>query len=492
MLLRYVSKSALKKRIDQFNRDEHEQHLQTLQNALQDGEINHPIYEEENCEIYLTYLFTEGEISRDVFLQGYLYLLATEQCKELGLSVLKDNNDGTYKKILVRYAESLVKHYPNLKILDVIEAYFSFQGMDSWLMVIPIDLDAIQRGAIDEKHKLLFTLDSPPVYPYFGDGYLTNRVTTPIRIIDTSETESKLIIPSIRFIQWLITQCNPRSQTEIVPIFGSISEVTIFEDFHQYSQHPANLNSSLVKFNLTKAHGINSGKFSIAAHDIYYHYMAMALIPRNILNFLMAVVMRELQELGNEFPNDDTLLAFVTKLNDLEFSSDTLNTSISIGTEDNVGRMLGDYFIKQFKFSHETLPLNYLLIIRLCQRLLISEQPDFGINKKRFAAQFLLAYIFNNTINETFLNEAEIDINDLLSSLAQLNESLDIFVKAISVLHSCNLLNKDTFTMLLSKPDKANTLTRPGFEGYLSSLSIFHQMNSGNLDVAKISPSSSF
>lgn len=487
MLLKYVSKSALKEQIDQFDRDKHALELQALKNALEDGDANHDIFQHENCEIYLTYLSTQGEIDVNVFLQGYLYLHAKEQCQDLNLTILTDNNNALYKKTLVQYAESLVKNYPNLKTLDIIEAYFSFQGMDSWLMMIPCHTSQ----EIDEKHALLFSLISPPVYPYFKETTESHTVTTPIRLLQIDEHNRQLVIPSLRFIEWLTIHCNPSHQVQIAPIFGRLSEATLCEDFHRKYQHPCNLNSKLVKNNLTSAHGTNAGKFSIAAHDIYYHYVAMALIPPNILHFLMHVMMLKIRDLSNEFSYDETAIALASAFNDLEFSSDTLSILLSPGTTENCGRTLGDYFIKKLAFESHPFLINHLVIIKLCQHLINARQETPGINKNRFVIQFLSSTIFKNSIDENFLNETEIPIKDLLISLVNMRGFINPFLKGINALHESNLLNTETFTMLLDKPETGEVLSHPNFQSHLSSLSIFYHSDSANKKDAKTVPSPS-
>ncbi len=396
MLLKYVSKSKLKKLVDEFDPHLHAEKLSMVKEALSSGDPLNPIFFTSQCEIWLTYLAVHQELSMESFLQAYLYLLAQQQCDDLPLKVLNREDIECNDDILMSYLRTLAIHYPHVTLNEMKEAYLSFTGVNSWLMIISIpDLDYAKSS---DKHSLLFDLHAPPVYPYFRHPSEKNRVATPIQIINT-EAGQVLIIPPVALLQWLIKIYNPNSDIKLIPIFGRLTDITLYEDFHRLGMHPANLHSAqFVKNNLREAHGCY-GPLSLAVHDIYYHYLARSLIPKHIIDYFMVVVMKALRDLCMDACDTTSIEIILTLVNCLDLPSNTLHSQYLPLNEHKAGSFLADYLMRSLE-TMELKEFDSYLFIKFCENILKNPSNEISINHKEFVTDFLAYFDIDSLLNK--------------------------------------------------------------------------------------------
>lgn len=342
MLLTYVKNSKLTLLINTFdeqalapgvnppisNRD----YLEALLQVIQQGEIDHPLFDHPDIEIYLAYLYLcrqylEKEleeakdqpfiagfltkirqkkyesilsITKQDFLQQYMYLLAKRSYDKVEAINLTRPE---HKMLFDAYIKHIQYGYPNIEPDHIKTRLQANLGLGS----IFIAIEETQQPFKDE---LLETLLLP------SDD---TTICSPITLADHNG-KTHYLVPPIHLLEWIARMCNPQHQIQMEPCFGLISPQTLYLDFHSKNKRLISLPSKFVSKNLETAHELSCTPFSIAAHDGQYHFIALALLSTNEFRFIMDFLIPKLNSAITEFPN---MKESIEELNDLPGDSST-------------------------------------------------------------------------------------------------------------------------------------------------------------------------
>jgi hypothetical protein len=355
MLTKFVKKSKLVALLNTFNADDipldsenlsqlldensqphsHKQNLMQLIDAVKQGDINNPLFSDEKAEFYLIYLYLSHQfltnqippehahadlsgfmqtlerkkqsnetiptLNKEEFIQSYLYLMGKKDYQH-ELVVLAANED---ELPLTAYAQTLNQNYPNVSEADILQKVRELSGINKLFLLVP------------KKPENDALLDEALLHPM---GVIQQTATPATEI--SYKDQNWILIPPIELVTWLAKQCNPEHQIEMEPCLGVIGTDTLYRDFHLHNKRPVTLASKNVSKNLTMAHNLSSTTLSILAHDIYFHFMALALLPHNGFRLITEVILPELKKM-NEYEQGITQTEQKHEINDLiEFIND--------------------------------------------------------------------------------------------------------------------------------------------------------------------------
>lgn len=477
MLLRYVSKSKLKKWIDAFDAAEklgtgestdeliqearHElPQTQLLKTAILAGNATHEIFSHNKCDVWLTYLYHSEQITLEEFLQTYFILLAKNAFDTTQLIYPHETSDHPcIKAYLARLSD---------------RTHISIDGLRN---------DTLSLSNINQTWIMIPQLAAYQIDPLLKELASIQDDATLISAVNDGR-DFFLVVPPIQFVNRILSRMNPEHKITAEPIFGKISTLTLYKDFDLEHKRPINIHSTMVKSNQTAVHGLASTPFSIAAHDFYFHYSKEALIPSQQLSSMLAILdisVRIKKELAMNHPLIKKALDRLIDLNPpfaIDRSHKAANrwllhiSPLQTGMRNNISakeilEKVPNYYY-QFVFA-----LGYILAN---SRL---ENPSELANTLIFSEQIKNNKFINNNVN----------INDLLLTIQNI-KTLDgrkNIIIAISLLQSKqSLATKDTLNLLAKDPQKAieiaTTLLSESSQNKLASGSIFHPAS--NIDDA--------
>lgn len=363
MLTKYIKKSKLVALLNAFNIDEipldsmnlanllepllpqtHKQNIACLVDAVKAGDVHNPIFHDEKAEFYLVYLYVTHQfltdqiepehevdlagfintlkntehrhdiasLNKEEFIQSYIYLMGKKDYPDDLCVITAGNKTDAASSTLRTYAKTLHANYPNVTEKVILDRISTLSGINKTFMLVPKkpQTDALLTEAL--------------IHPA---GSL-EQTTTPATELSYNGN-AWILIPPIELVIWLAKQCNPSHQITMEPCLGIIGTDTLYRDFHQKNKRPVTLASTHVANNLTTAHELSSTALSIPAHDIYFHFMALALFPHNGFRFITEVILPELRKMERYEENTPTkeqqhnIQRLIEFINDFAMESDT-------------------------------------------------------------------------------------------------------------------------------------------------------------------------
>ncbi|MFJ1269427.1 hypothetical protein ACD661_12745 [Legionella lytica] len=474
MLTKFVKKSKLVALLNTFNADDipldsgsleqlldeysppysHKQNLMRLVNAVKQGDINNPAFRDEKAEFYLIYLYLSHQflthqippehahadlsglmqtlerqqqsnedipaLNKEEFLQSYLYLLGKKDYQQELVVLKADEND----LALITYAEKLSKNYPNVSEAYILQKIRELTGINKLFLLVPKkpESDALLEEAL--------------IHP----AGLTEPLSTPAAEISYQE-RAWILIPPIELVTWLANQCTPEHQIEMEPCLGVIGTETLYRDFHLNNKRPVTLASRNVSKNLTMAHNLSSTTLGILAHDIYFHFMALALLPPNGFRLITEVILAELKQM-KEYEPGIPQAEQSKNINDLiEFLNDFAAVSDTKTRESQPLEQIAAYVLTAMVRNNT----NFFIFLKIAQSL--------TVNNEQLSKQYNVN--INSLINLIYGEQAEL-IPKLIACGSAYAQKV---YEGVIQLHQKKLLTSVNTELLFAHKEYATQLT---------------------------------
>ncbi|MDR3501284.1 MAG: hypothetical protein P4L79_01715 [Legionella sp.] len=521
MLVRYIKKSLLTKKLNELDSAEHPD-LIDLIHALKLTDMNHPFFQAANhttepynqYELYLTYAHlsylyinkqltypaVEDDLSgfistikikeqegyslplldKDDFLQSYLIHAALQSYP--GKIKLVNASLPENQVLLQKYMKQLHEDFPMVSKDRLEQIIDSLSGINSIFFKV---------SAIREDDPLLYNTIRP-------GGRINVRSATPFN--------EMRIVPSISFIRALAQECNPAHEVTMEPIFGQINVDTLYRDFHQHNCHPINLYSTWVQNNLVSVHHTECSKLSIAMHDAYYHFMALCQFEPNALYFLTNELCPALKNLANNknltINSSAILSALFEKINDFAITpNSTEKESVWSYISSRITYPFGNSEQEQYrnnrnidllimaihslKSKHALIETNYqinldALLEQMTTRLTIKLHPKFVINLAdllSLVAEHSINYgVYESISAINFLLEQEITLNTemILLLVQQSHRQLTIILNDIVTQQGAAFFQQP-IANIKEKIDSYPRVEEPSIPGYIRTAYLVEQ-----------------
>lgn len=286
-LFKYIKKNTtLPPLIDAISLDDPK--LATLHKAIQQGDFNHALFADAECDVYLLALMKHKKLSFNQGMTVYSYLTALMQFTAHQPVKLQDNDIQVKRDISMvglvkdKQITQAGKHY----IESLIENCHTTIDHD-------IDRDALTTFILQlprsEQSLLRISFNPKKAAPQSTESIVDRLskvivMSVPLLTIDTVISSSAgYCVPSYSILQYLLGAVS-KDAIQMQPVFGATSLATI-QQLHKDGLHPIALYSKHVKSNLHNADGYRCGPAVIKFHD-YLHTFGGSLLEAHERRFI--------------------------------------------------------------------------------------------------------------------------------------------------------------------------------------------------------------
>lgn len=264
-----------------------------LKRAIEEADFSSPIWNNQDCNVYLLYLMNQQLISFNAGITAYMYLIALMQLTPRQALQAKDG-----KQVKKGYPVSMKPMVTGGKLTilgegyaDLLASFFSRTNLDRKSEIQEVkdyilSLPFIEQHLIHSQYDQNFKDPNSDIEKFLNDLISNLPIPTtsrPKNIKDntaiSSSCSSSLVeysVPSFSLIQFILNKINPET-VKLVPIFGNMGLDKLYQ-WHKSGFHPFNLFAPQVKSNQPwKIDGYLSGPWPALLHDIF-HAQSMNLL----------------------------------------------------------------------------------------------------------------------------------------------------------------------------------------------------------------------
>lgn len=312
---------------------EKQEKVANLSIAIQEGDPNNAIFDDENCYLYLLYLIKNTPIKFHYGMTIYQYIIHLQQftsrqnlaepdlkyksLRDLTVGKLVDNStltdDGIY---FLRKVTDKLKEYIDYDCYDELVNYVkTLPPSEQWLTKIPHNADVFpsyNKYLSSGENGLVLdpAWESPAAIGY--DAIVARSMIFPtvpyfqMRRLHNSKLHV-LLVPSVSIMYFCYKKVAPMF-VEPQFLFGA----TGFDKLHilhSNNKHPVLIYARDVKSNVNKAHNYFCGPAGVTFHDLVHTFWCN-LLPFDFKNLIYQFLIphtREISEIAKK--HDDTLTA---------------------------------------------------------------------------------------------------------------------------------------------------------------------------------------
>ncbi|MBV9575621.1 MAG: hypothetical protein JO149_03255 [Gammaproteobacteria bacterium] len=295
------------------NSSNHQERINKLQTAIEKIDLSHPVFSDDDCQLYLDYLYQEKRISAEDYLTMQIYLTSLMQFTNIQTLAEEDQDlkENRYENPIVSWCtlgegkegslieKKLMQHLINTHFNS---DYFHFKGTAA-IEKIQSEIKKLNKlGKCVIKIEYQFDAE-------FREEDKKNECS--IAMVEDVAINSPFIfmqkdilyIPSVSVIKLILKTICPTLSVDFAPIYGNINEYTLFL-FHQQGLHPVNLYSPFIKSNPREVHNGRCGPLPMLLHDITHAYFGN-ILHKNEYDFIyqyLLPTMRSLLDLKELYP----------------------------------------------------------------------------------------------------------------------------------------------------------------------------------------------
>lgn len=302
--------------------------------AIQTGDSEASVFDQQHCYIYLLHLLDTWQISESVFLTVYFYLLALMQYTDR--QPVKDTDqdikvtrefavdrlvqDGKLTKEAQVYIAILTQRFAELGYsidqLAIREYILGLPPTEHWLLRIkniknlPEKYWLAIRGTPYYSSESLQALNSVnlPFLTLTDGKYIGNPAAV-------KKKNTAIWVPSVSIMQYMLCVASPRP-IQMRPIFGTVSLEKLHQ-MHAHHEHPVQVYAYDVKLNLFAPDRYRAGPLVSALHDVGHAFYGSLLQPADrdaIFSYIIPFI-KKVREQGQ---NDAFFDYIIERLGDLD------------------------------------------------------------------------------------------------------------------------------------------------------------------------------
>lgn len=294
---------------------EHLAHVATLKSVIAAGDLNHEIFANQDCQLYVLYLLKEKQIDITHFLSLNMYL-----------NVLSQHTD----KQPLKQQDLDLRILTEVTAVSVLDEFDEFYDHLAGRFFCRKGVRSIKKDDLRAELEKLSPLGQRVLKIkdyHHPDAVVTSAKEEGLRSQPFMYRHGGYIYTHLAGVcQVMLNLINPQLSVRMAPVYGRVNLTTLFK-MHQKGFHPVSLYSVFVASNTDSIHGARVGLLLSFMHDVNYHVVWGNLITHENYAFLYHSIMPAIESLfGNmfhsvreDFESNQTLATKPSALLDLLF-----------------------------------------------------------------------------------------------------------------------------------------------------------------------------